>query len=110
MAGRRNQKQGCASKRTLPNLLRARYQRERHPARAGIELPVKTARNDGRQAADNCGHAFTLVELLVVMAIIALLAALLLPALSSAKASAKQTSCLGNLRQLEAAFQMYSGR
>jgi prepilin-type N-terminal cleavage/methylation domain-containing protein/prepilin-type processing-associated H-X9-DG protein len=69
---------------------------------------MKTARNDGRQAADNCGHAFTLVELLVVMAIIALLAALLLPVLAGAKGSAKQTSCLGNLRQLEAAFQMYA--
>jgi prepilin-type N-terminal cleavage/methylation domain-containing protein len=84
------------------------YQMESHPAKAGIELLVKTARNDGRQAADNHRHAFTLVELLVVIAIISLLAALLLPALSRAKASAKEASCLGNLSQLEAAFQMYA--
>ena len=37
-----------------------------------------------------------------------MLAALLLPALSGAKANSKQVGCLGNLRQLEAAFQMYA--
>jgi prepilin-type N-terminal cleavage/methylation domain-containing protein len=52
--------------------------------------------------------AFTLIELLVVIAIIALVAALLLPALASAKGNAKQVACLGNLRQLEAAYQMYN--
>jgi len=69
---------------------------------------VKTAQNCGCEAADSHRHAFTLVELLVVIGIIALLAALLLPVLASAKASAKQSSCLGNLRQLQLAFQMYA--
>ncbi|HWX19442.1 MAG TPA: type II secretion system protein [Candidatus Binatia bacterium] len=51
---------------------------------------------------------FTLVELLVVMAIIALLAALLLPSLSMAKSKAKRIACLNNLKQLAFAQQMYA--
>src|SRR5690242_11930355 len=53
-------------------------------------------------------RGFTLIELLVVIAIIAILAAMLLPALSAAKARALRTQCLGNLRQLGLAVQMYA--
>ena len=52
--------------------------------------------------------AFTLIELLVVIAIIAILAAMLLPALSSARATAKSAGCLGNLKQLAMAANLYS--
>src|SRR5437867_3912503 len=51
--------------------------------------------------------AFTLVELLVVLAIIALLAALVLPALGRAKESGRGAACLSNLHQIGLALQLY---
>jgi prepilin-type N-terminal cleavage/methylation domain-containing protein/prepilin-type processing-associated H-X9-DG protein len=54
------------------------------------------------------GKGFTLIELLVVLAIIAILVALLLPVLSSAKARAKRTACLNNLKQINLGVHLYA--
>jgi prepilin-type N-terminal cleavage/methylation domain-containing protein/prepilin-type processing-associated H-X9-DG protein len=50
---------------------------------------------------------FTLVELLVVVAIIALLLGVLLPALAQARDVARTTKCLANMRNMEVAHWMY---
>jgi prepilin-type N-terminal cleavage/methylation domain-containing protein len=52
--------------------------------------------------------AFTLIELLVVIAIIAILAAILFPVFAQAKAAAKKTAALSNLKQNAVAVLMYN--
>jgi prepilin-type N-terminal cleavage/methylation domain-containing protein/prepilin-type processing-associated H-X9-DG protein len=53
-----------------------------------------------------CG-AFTLVELLVVMAIIGILVGLLLPAVQAAREAARRTSCFNNMKQIGLALHNY---
>jgi prepilin-type N-terminal cleavage/methylation domain-containing protein len=58
----------------------------------------------GKGAASN---GFTLVELLVVVAIIGMLVALLLPALQTAREAARRASCANNFRQIGSAIYLY---
>ena len=58
----------------------------------------------------NCNTAkgFTLLELLLVVAVIAILAALLLPVLGGAKAKVQRSACMNNLRQIDLGVRMYA--
>lgn len=67
---------------------------------AGIPRTCRIARNP---------RAFTLIEVLIVVAVLALLVGLMLPALSKSRQSAQITACTVNLRQLITASLMYVG-
>jgi len=54
-------------------------------------------------------YAFTLIELLTVVAIIAILSALLIPAINNGMNAAKQTQCLSNMKQIGTGLMGYAG-
>ena len=61
-----------------------------------------------RRVTRNHFQAFSLVELLVVVAIIAILAGMILPALTRARRHSKITVCLSNLHQFSVASEMFA--
>jgi prepilin-type N-terminal cleavage/methylation domain-containing protein/prepilin-type processing-associated H-X9-DG protein len=55
-----------------------------------------------------CSRAFTLIELLTVIAIIGVLSGLVIGGISRMRDSARRSSCSSNLRQIGSAFQLYA--
>jgi prepilin-type N-terminal cleavage/methylation domain-containing protein/prepilin-type processing-associated H-X9-DG protein len=89
----------------IPNQLKLERQtnagpRDREVRSSPCSVPAESGIRNARAA-------FTLIELLVVIAIIGILAAMLLPALSLARKKGQAAACIGNLKQIGVALEMY---
>ena len=74
-----------------------------------MESRNTSRRRTGEDPQKPNAHAFTLTEILVVIAVIAVLAALILPGLAGAKTKASSIVCLSNQKTMGSAFEMFAG-
>ncbi|MGA2065243.1 MAG: DUF1559 domain-containing protein [Thermoguttaceae bacterium] len=65
-----------------------------------LQVRARSGRGSERRSCPRRAAAFTLVEMMVVVAIIGVLLALLFPAMQVARESGRQAACKSNLRQI----------
>ena len=68
---------------------------------------AERAAQPGNYTAQMKNRAFTLMELMIVLAIVTILVGLLVPALSRTKEAGRSVACLNNLHQIGIALQLY---
>ena len=98
---------GCSLKRQTEGAL-CQHRQDSGAQRPGPHVSSRYPRADESRRVGIRWNAFTLVELLVVMAILGILAALLLPALSKAKNKGIQAVDINNLKQISTTVQLYA--
>jgi prepilin-type N-terminal cleavage/methylation domain-containing protein len=76
-------------------------------ANYSIKLSVLRVYN-GRSDMKTMKQGFTLVEIMIVVAIIGLLAAIAIPSFMKARTQSQQNACINNLRQIEGAKEQWA--
>src|SRR5258708_26388545 len=99
---------GVVRRRGLRRALCSRTRLRQVPPRARSEPAPAITNARIIKLSGKGSAAFTLTELIVVVGIIAILSGIILPAVVIARQRATSSTCVSNLRQLNAAIAMYS--